>query len=403
MIFRDPGRMIHLLRDEWISLVKGQGLLLLLFLVSTVCAAMLLFPAFSNSDAIAEQETPTPEIAEIASEINVPDQTLSAEKVLADKAKMQLLPDRAKVDPSNLTRLEFTIRGGLGNSVWREIMRLWGPQPDDDSGFLDRDSYAGYVYRLIDRITMWWFDIEHDYAEGDRITVLLEPYIDPEKDWLLRIVALDYQGANGHKRAYYFEESEREWGAHYDLDGYELALHILPSPLEDWQEIVATWGDRRRHKGIDYKVPRFTPIYAPMAGTITRINWRTRSNGNCLQLVSTDGTRVMKFLHLEKFPKSVYEGKKVKIGDFIGYTGNTGHSYGPHLHFQLELTGGVVLDKNGEPLEQAPVDPLIAMPSCAYQLPDEEMELFTAKVAAYDKLLFPEKAGEPHIVKPQNP
>ena len=54
----------------------------------------------------------------------------------------------------------------------------------------------------------------------------------------------------------------------------------------------------------------------------------------------SDGT-LAKYLHLEK--ASVKEGQTVKVGDTVGYVGNTGRSTAPHLHYQLNK-GSRVLD-----------------------------------------------------------
>jgi murein DD-endopeptidase MepM/ murein hydrolase activator NlpD len=46
---------------------------------------------------------------------------------------------------------------------------------------------------------------------------------------------------------------------------------------------------------------------------------------------------------------SLRAGQFVRLGDFIGYSGSTGYSTGPHLHFEIRLNG-------------RPVDPLLVLP-----------------------------------------
>jgi len=250
--------------------------------------------------------------------------------------------------------------------------------------------YAGFVYHLIDRIMQWRLNIQKQYSEGDRVTLLLQPYDDPDRKWIARILALDYEGVTGwEQKAYFFRETGRSFGAHYDPDGVEIALHLTNSPLREWEEITSLLGDRRRHKGIDFKCPRFTPVYAPISGNVSRINWNTRANGNCIELISDDGTIAMKFLHLEKFPKGIKEGMRVNPGDQIALTGNTGKSQAPHLHFQMEMT--LPSTENGDTSEDESegvvVDPFWVLESTEHGISMCDQPAFNAVKTEYDKLL----------------
>ena len=92
---------------------------------------------------------------------------------------------------------------------------------------------------------------------------------------------------------------------------------------------------------MDWKAPVGTPTYAPKSAKVTRVNFGNfKYNGNCVELQFSDGT-LAKYLHLEK--ASVKEGQTVKVGDTVGYVGNTGRSTAPHLHYQLNK-GSRVLD-----------------------------------------------------------
>ncbi len=57
---------------------------------------------------------------------------------------------------------------------------------------------------------------------------------------------------------------------------------------------------------------------------------------------------VSRYFHLRygSIPAAIRKGAKVKAGDTVGYMGNTGDSYGAHLHFQLE--------QDGKPIDGAP-------------------------------------------------
>jgi murein DD-endopeptidase MepM/ murein hydrolase activator NlpD len=103
--------------------------------------------------------------------------------------------------------------------------------------------------------------------------------------------------------------------------------------------------DGRRHKGMDFKTPVGTKVKAPFDGVITRKNWNWRSNGNSLELAESGGKgRKAFFLHLSELPKTIKVGDRVKAGEVLADSGNTGRSFAPHLHYQVMAAGGRVLD-----------------------------------------------------------
>ena len=348
---------------------------------SIVVLLAVLTASFAFYEASSGQQTPAPSLTPIEN-LPIPGDDPESEIVLGDTV----------VDPSTITRHRVVVRGSLANSVWRSITGHYRGVKSEDRADNDPgpDTYAGYLYHLIDRIMQWWIDIETEYHRGDTITFLVSPYHEPDRKWIARIVALSYQGRYGSRRAYYFQETGRDFGAHYDEEGTELAAHFANPPVKQWQEITSLWGDRRDHRGIDFKCPVFTPLFAPISGTLTRVNWRTGSNGNCMELTSEDGEMVMKFLHLEALPPGVVEGLKVQAGSMIGYTGNTGRSSAPHLHFQVELPALLALNGDPEGISSSAVDPYAVLQTCVHQIGPEDAQAFALKKAAYDRLLFPD-------------
>lgn len=93
------------------------------------------------------------------------------------------------------------------------------------------------------------------------------------------------------------------------------------------------WG--RLHAGIDLAAPIGTPIVSVSSGTVLK----TSSAGGCgkqVWITHWEGT-VTRYCHLDYF--SVGQGERVGPGQKIGGTGNTGRSYGPHLHFEVHPNG----------------------------------------------------------------
>lgn len=96
------------------------------------------------------------------------------------------------------------------------------------------------------------------------------------------------------------------------------------------ERITQNYSDS--HHGIDIGIPEGTPIYAPADGSILKAGWSSSGYGNLIKIGTDDGYTI--FLgHLSGFEVSAYE--KVGRGDLVGYSGDTGNSTGPHLHFEV--------------------------------------------------------------------
>lgn len=102
----------------------------------------------------------------------------------------------------------------------------------------------------------------------------------------------------------------------------------------------------KMHPGIDYSAPLGTEILASGSGTIIKISDKKGGYGKMV-IIKHNNTFETRYAHMEHF--IVEEGDLVKLGQVIGYVGNTGMSTGPHLHFEVR--------KNGKPVD--PKDYLI--------------------------------------------
>jgi murein DD-endopeptidase MepM/ murein hydrolase activator NlpD len=99
------------------------------------------------------------------------------------------------------------------------------------------------------------------------------------------------------------------------------------------------WG--RLHAGIDIGVPYGTPIHAAASGTVVLAGW----NGGYGNYTCIDHGGGMATCYAHQSSYAVSSGAQVSQGQVIGYVGNTGHSFGAHLHFEVRING-------------TPVDPL---------------------------------------------
>lgn len=92
------------------------------------------------------------------------------------------------------------------------------------------------------------------------------------------------------------------------------------------------------HTGIDFPVSYGTPVMAATDGTM-RTQWNS-AYGNMAILTSPDGTETW-YCHLSS---TKIRSGQVKAGDVIAYSGNSGNSTGPHLHFEVRPGGGSAID-----------------------------------------------------------
>ena len=94
----------------------------------------------------------------------------------------------------------------------------------------------------------------------------------------------------------------------------------------------ATYG--KPHKGVDFEATEGTPVYAVTDGKIIPTSFDATGYGNWAKISGVDGFDTI-YGHLT----SLAAQGDVKAGQLIGYSGNTGNSTGPHLHFQVEQGG----------------------------------------------------------------
>lgn len=128
----------------------------------------------------------------------------------------------------------------------------------------------------------------------------------------------------------------------------QVAAGPWTNPLGDAQyrltagfgQCSALWGNC--HTGQDMAVPPGTKVYAASAGKVIRASWGG-AYGNLVQIQHADGVQTW-YAHLTK--SIVKVGAVVKPGTLIGYSGSTGNTTGPHLHFEVRL--------DDEPINPAP-------------------------------------------------
>lgn len=109
------------------------------------------------------------------------------------------------------------------------------------------------------------------------------------------------------------------------------------------------------HYGVDLPMPQGTPVRAITGGTVQYAGWDQMGGGNTITVQEPDGQHSQFYMHLSGF--NVAAGQTIQTGQIIGYSGNTGASTGPHLHFQR---------MNGYPSNETAENPLPFLQSLGY-------------------------------------
>jgi murein DD-endopeptidase MepM/ murein hydrolase activator NlpD len=103
-----------------------------------------------------------------------------------------------------------------------------------------------------------------------------------------------------------------------------------------FREIHPVLGTPRMHYGQDFSVPYGTEVYATGNGKVIESGWNSDGFGNFIVIDHGYGLQTT-YGHLSQI--KVSRGLNVKRGDLIGFSGNTGTSSGPHLHYQIDQFG----------------------------------------------------------------
>jgi len=91
---------------------------------------------------------------------------------------------------------------------------------------------------------------------------------------------------------------------------------------------------RRMHPGLDFHAPVGTPIYATGDGVVKEAKVGG-GLGRYVKILHETAGYVTVFAHMSKIEPGIRAGKPIKRGDVIGYSGNTGLSEAPHLHYEV--------------------------------------------------------------------
>jgi len=138
------------------------------------------------------------------------------------------------------------------------------------------------------------------------------------------------------------------------INPYKIPLDSLPDSVRidcsrfvipTHGAITSEYGPRRYrfHYGIDLRVNMGDSILSAFTGKVRIIDYEARGYGNYVVVRHNNGLETV-YAHLSKV--LVAHNQNVKAGELIALGGNTGHSTGPHLHFETRYIGNAINPAN---------------------------------------------------------
>jgi len=188
-------------------------------------------------------------------------------------------------------------------------------------------------------------DFQREIQKGDSFEFLYEIYVD-EQGALVRTGDLLYAAMtlSGSRTELYYYETADGGADFYTPEGSSVRRSLMRTPI-DGARLASGFGMRKHpilgyskmHRGTDFAAPSGTPIYAAGNGVV-EFAGRKGGYGKYVR-IRHGSTYQTAYAHMKAFAKGVTKGARVKQGQIIGYVGTTGQSTGPHLHYEVMVSG----------------------------------------------------------------
>ncbi len=201
---------------------------------------------------------------------------------------------------------------------------------------------------IVEMIRLFSYDVDfqRDIQPGDSFDVLYDRDMD-ENGRVARTGAIRYAAltiGNERKELFRFAPGGDAEPEYFDQNGHGAQKALMKTPV-DGAKLSSRFGMRkhpilgytRMHKGLDFATATGTPVMAAGQGFVEMAGWNG-AYGKYIRIRHNDGYSTA-YGHLSGFGKGIRKGMRVKQGQIIGYTGSTGRSTGPHLHYEVLAYG----------------------------------------------------------------
>jgi murein DD-endopeptidase MepM/ murein hydrolase activator NlpD len=204
---------------------------------------------------------------------------------------------------------------------------------------------------VVDMIHMFSYevDFQRDIRPGNSFEVFYDYYYTPEgqpaRNGNIRYATMHLGGRT--VTLYRYQPDPNQPADYFDARGQSAKSMLMKTPV-DGARISSGFGMRfhpvlgytRMHKGIDFAVPVGTPVMAA-GGGVVQIAGRLGGYGNYLRINHQNGYGTA-YGHLSRLAPGIHAGSHVHQGQIVAYSGNTGMSTGPHLHYEILIGGNQV-------------------------------------------------------------
>ncbi len=190
---------------------------------------------------------------------------------------------------------------------------------------------------VINRLLKSKLDFSRHTAAGDKFQVVLSSqYIGDIKTGNTKVEGVRFFNRKKVYSAFSFKDN------YFDSAGDGLERAFSRYPVNARYRVSSRFNPRRKHpitglirphNGTDFATPKGTSIYAPGDGVVKRVV-RHKYAGLYVEIQHSYKYRT-RYLHLSK--SLVRKGQRVKRGQKIALSGNTGASTGAHLHYEFHV------------------------------------------------------------------
>jgi len=194
------------------------------------------------------------------------------------------------------------------------------------------------------RIFGFEIDFQRDIRKNDYFKIVYDKYFDENGKFIKSgSILYAHMSVNGREITLYKFGNDKGYG-YFDINGKSVEKALMKTPING-ARLSSSYGMRKHpilgfnkmHTGTDFAAPSGTPIMASGSGTIVRAKW-CGGGGNCIK-IKHNSTYETIYAHMKSFSTGMKVGKKVRQGQIIGYVGSTGISTGPHLHYEVIVSG----------------------------------------------------------------
>lgn len=256
---------------------------------------------------------------------------------------------------------------------------VWQPQRYNgviNGSFASSARNAGISANHIQRIAnlfQWRMNFAKDLQKGDHFKVLVrQETVEGKSTGNSQLLGVEFINKGKSVSAWLSED-----GNYYDANGNSLERGFRRYPTHSRYRISSNFNPARKHpvtgrvrphEGTDFALPVGTPVLATGDGIVQKATHHPLAGTYIV--IKHGRTLETRYLHLSKL--LVKQGQRIKMGDKIGLSGNTGRSTGAHLHYELRVNN-------------RPVNAMNAKLPMAEPLSGKERRQFLAEMNRYRK------------------